>query len=197
MPRLAATNVAHTAITDHRILRLPQVTNNVTGDNELFAWREPPPEWRKRDLGLAYLKVGEAERSAAFIKEGFRLLYELPEESKAEPAVLAGLGSVYLKVERAQEALTLFQQAARLKPENAELAMFCGIAREATGDKDGAVHDLRRAIDLDPSLERAYFEISHLEQLRGELIRARLIIESYLKLFPQSLAGRAALDALQ
>ena len=65
MPRIRPTNVAHAAITSHRITsptaKPPSDARPVGG--ELTAWRRPPAEFAERNLGLALFEYGRSTHS--------------------------------------------------------------------------------------------------------------------------------------
>ncbi len=95
MPARTPTDIGHTAITDHRILRrndtVPQTADSKPAN--LAAWREPPPEFRQRDLGMAYLEVASQHKLEAMAQAGIKLLATLPASRQNEDAeVLSRLG---------------------------------------------------------------------------------------------------------
>jgi hypothetical protein len=59
MPRRNAQDGGHTVFTDHRIQRRPEATQaGLPAEVGIAAWREPPRELQKRNLGIAYIDVG-------------------------------------------------------------------------------------------------------------------------------------------
>ena len=68
MPKRDAKDSSHAAFADHRIQRQPEPEQRLTEDIEIAAWREPLDlDLRKRNLGIAYIKVGMERRSANFV----------------------------------------------------------------------------------------------------------------------------------
>lgn len=189
MPARSATDVAHAATTDHRIRRRPGLEFEArdTGAGMPVAWREPEPSLRQRNLALAALAVAQQQRSAKIAREAVHLLLDLPAPVVDDPEVLSALGSVMLQQQRPKEALQLFSSALQRKPSNASFALYLGIAYASAGDRANAMRALERAIQIDPSLERAYLELAKIDQ------NARVqTLDRYLKLFPQSIAVRLA-----
>ena len=60
-------------------------------------------------------------------------------------------GASLLARKRTQEACDLFDEAVELMPDNARMYEERGRARLLSGDKDGAVADMKKAIELDPA----------------------------------------------
>jgi tetratricopeptide (TPR) repeat protein len=194
MPARAATDVAHAAITDHRILPRPEAEPDRTAPRDVpVAWREPAPEFRQRDQAIADLTVASDERSAPLARQALRLLLTLPNPVAQDPDVLSALGSMMLQQKMPRQALNYFQEAAREQPRNANEIMNAGIASEYAGDIGAAISSFERAIDLDPSLQRAYFELARLYESNGQEGASIQTVRRYLKLFPESIDGRLLL----
>ena len=107
MPQRAPTDVAHAALTDHRILARPVITSPspLEAPQEIQSWHEPPPEFRERDLGLAYFEAAVYDRAE-------NILDGLPVSQRNEDAaVVAALGEINLSRGRAVEAVPLFRRA--------------------------------------------------------------------------------------
>ena len=203
MPRSPASDIQHSAITDHRILRRPQPLQQPSAEaiEHLEAWAEPPAQFRKRDLGLAELMVSITHRLAQLAAPGFGLLEDLPPgQANDDALVLSAMGSARARRGDLREALGLDERAARKQPASADYAVNLADALKVAGDAEGAERELKRAIDLDPSLERAYMELAGLyyEQLRKP--EAVAVLDRYLKWNPASITfqfQRARLLAAQ
>jgi len=59
-------------------------------------------------------------------------------------------GLLALKSERNKEAINAFTRALVAKPDNQKAWYYRGVCNAATGDEVAALHDLERAIELDP-----------------------------------------------
>jgi tetratricopeptide (TPR) repeat protein len=199
MPQRAPTDVAHAALTDHRILARPNTREppTLSAPQEIVAWREPPAEFQKRDLGLAYLESAAIFSNQHFEGLGGNLLKDLAVAQQNEDApVLAALGNFNLSQGHPAEAVAFFRQACDIAPLSGSFAMLLGISLKQSADTEAAINELRRAIRLDPSQERSYFELSALYAKDGRLSDAKDILSEYLKWNPQSVLGRLTRDTL-
>jgi hypothetical protein len=186
----AAYDGAHTAFTDHRILRRPAPEPAGTPSWRLAAWREPAAALAQRALGLAYVAAGERSQSAERLNEGFRLLSALREPVDAD--VLTALGLVLLRKEAPTVAARLFARAVRERPTEADAYLNLAAARHAAGNTAQAIADLERALELDPYLQDAYMLMARM----GPPERRRRVLERYLSVMPQHLEARRALRGL-
>jgi predicted CXXCH cytochrome family protein len=196
MPARTVTNVAHAAVTDHRILRRPGLQLKTVSEETRapVAWRNPEPPVDQRNLGLACLSVAQDQRSGSLAREAVHLLTTLPHEMAEDPEVMTALGSVFLQQHRPKDALKLFAEVARKQPYNASAALYQAMAYEATGAQADAIKMFERAIHLDPSLQRAYFELARLYAAAGqESVRVQ-VLRRYLELFHESIKGRLELS---
>jgi uncharacterized Ntn-hydrolase superfamily protein len=64
---------------------------------------------------------------------------------------LAGAGDELLAAGRGEEAGTLYKRAAELAPNSDELLFWSGLARAQTGDLEGGVAAVRRAVEENPN----------------------------------------------
>jgi tetratricopeptide (TPR) repeat protein len=186
----AAYDGAHTAFTDHRILRRPAPEPAGPPSWRLAAWREPAAALAQRALGLAYVAAGERSQSAERLNEGFRLLSALREPVDAD--VLTALGLVLLRKEAPTEAARLFARVVRERPTEADAYLNLAAARHAAGNTAQAIADLERALELDPYLQDAYMLMARM----GPPERRRRVLERYLSVMPQHLEARRALRGL-
>lgn len=203
MPRRQTRDGGHTAFTDHRIARKP--THNVAAtppqqqqqqpQRKLAAWREPAPAVADRNLGLANVLVGERDESAFHMDAGFRRLTEVFETRPEDPAVLTSLGLVILRKGGAAEAARLYERAVALEPEYAPYRINAATAWMAAGDLGKSIDHLEKAIQMDPSLERAYRKLGEVYTRTKQPEKARQVFERYLKFMPDSVTARTAMDA--
>jgi len=195
MPARSASDVAHAAITDHRILR-PQPELETIGTAAAqppVAWHESLPELRQRDQAIADLTVAADLRSAALESQAVRMFLDLPQPMDEDPIVLAALGSVMLQQNMRSQARKYFGEAVSEDPRNADDEMDLGIVDEEAGDIAQAMRTLDLAIKLDPSLRRAYFELAKLYESIGREDARNQVLRRYLKLFPESIEVRRML----
>lgn len=198
MPARAASNVAHAAVTDHRILRRPGLELKTVGVGEEVlspqVWRNPAPPLDQRNLALAYFEVARSQRSVPLIREAGRLLTSLPPGIADDPDVLTALGELLLQERRPKDALKFFAETARKQPQDATHVLHEAVAYDAAGEEAEAVKALEQAIHLDPALERAYFELARLYAALGQESVRLQVLHRYLQLFPESMKGRLELN---
>jgi predicted CXXCH cytochrome family protein len=195
MPARAPKDISHTAVTDHRIRRQPGREDEASAANigTLVAWREPPAEFRQRDLGLASLQAASKHKLQSLGEAGVKLLASLPPSQQNEdPEVLTSLGALMLDQDLTRSAVALCRRAVEKQPENAQNALDLGITLSKSGDLLEAARQFSRAIDLDPSLERAYLELSDLYEKQGQSQQALETLDRYLRWNPQSILIRLA-----
>ncbi len=189
MPRIRPNNVAHAAITSHRIARpssqSASPTESVAAD--LTAWREPPPSLAARNFGLALFQVGSAAKSWDQVYRAYQLLSHLPQR---DPQVLATLGSILLSQNHPDSALSLYRQALAAEPRNARFSYLLGVALDAQSNHQAAIAELRHSIDLDRSAPDPYRKLSDIYDHLGQHSLSRQIIADYLKFMPQNISLR-------
>lgn len=191
MPRLHPADVAHSATTDHRIVRRAQPATRPAREPTLLrAWREPDAAFAQRDLGLAYLEWATRQPDSEKIRRAYELLSQLPPDARDAP-VLAGLGSILMPQGEHSLAARLFAQAAQLDPTNASYAYGLGLAHQSTGNLAAAVDDLHRSIRLDPSQPDAYLALARVFGALGQTAQQREAIRAYLRFMPQNLTFRS------
>jgi len=189
MPRLSADDIPHTASTDHRILRSPApLPNGDTVGAEVSAWQDPPARFRARDLAVATLVIGGTHGITSLHDNGTKLLEALPAEQRdRDPAVLSSLVSVGLQRREWEQAKAYAVRTAEIQPDSGLSSLSLAIVLQNSGDDAGAERQLLHTIDLDPSLQPAWVNLSFLyKQLGREHDRVELL-NRYLKWNPQSI----------
>jgi tetratricopeptide (TPR) repeat protein len=192
MPTKPARDGGHTAFTDHRIVRRPEPDIEPRPDR-LVAWREPPAAYATRNLGLAYVATGERNQLPGFIQNGRELLLAAREQFGNDHAVLTSLGVASLRIGLSREAVDYFQRAMNLRPDAAAYHVNLATALEQTGNSAAAIEHLKRAIDLDASLEVAYRRLAEIYAKKHRENELREVFERYLRFRPQSLAAADAI----
>jgi tetratricopeptide (TPR) repeat protein len=97
--------------------------------------------------GLLVLSLFALEQYEEVIQFGERLLGA----SATDMATLEVIGRACLKLRRFDEAVRAFEAGAKLKPENAEILMLLGEARDNAGDSEGALREFNRALGVSGS----------------------------------------------
>ncbi len=192
MPRSATTDIPHAALTDHRILRNP--TNATPGSQvtaqKAIAWREPGPEFGDRDLALAEVSIGFSKNLPEVGADGFRMLRGLSDREQQDPEVLSDLEGLSLQQGKLQEAAELGRRVVELIPNSAKAAMNFGIVLKRAGNFAEAERELRRAIDLDPSLKQAHIELAMLYASEGRTREMGETLDQFLKWNPEDILFR-------
>jgi hypothetical protein len=189
MPRIRPNNVAHAAITSHRIAlptSAPASSAKPIG-GELTAWREPPPSLASRNLALALFQVGRSSQDWDQVYHSYQILSHLPQR---DPQVLATLGSILLEQKHADLAVSLYRQALATEPRNARLSYVLGVALNAQGNQQAAISELRHSISLDPSSPDPYRKLSEIYDRLGLPSLSHQVIVDYLKFMPQNITFR-------
>jgi predicted CXXCH cytochrome family protein len=195
MPRIRPTNVAHSAITDHSIPRMPGAQRPEAGGVNAGAsvpkaWREPDAALVRRDLGLAYFDLAANKHAAPDLQEAYRILSQLPPAERQDPVVEADLGSVLLAQGETELAIRMYTRASAQQPSNARYVYCLGAALERAGKMEEAVRELRRSIELDPSRPDAYMELAELYKKAGHEAESRGALREYLRFMPQNIRLR-------
>jgi tetratricopeptide (TPR) repeat protein len=160
----------------------------------LRAWRTAgTPELQKRNLGLAYVVVGERERSIPFLNQGHRLLAEIYPKFPRDPDVLASIAMVLFLKNQYADAVTLLNAAVAARSNDASLREKLAVALRAAGQREHAKQALEAVIKMDPSRETAYHLLAEL-QPNDE--KNKQILERYLKWNPRSIVAKEALAKL-
>jgi tetratricopeptide (TPR) repeat protein len=191
MPARGATDVVHAAVTDHRILRRPELQlKNVGAEARApTPWHDPAAPLDQRNLGLATLAVARDHQSSPLAREAVRLLTTLPPEMAEEPEVLKALGFLWLEQKQPKNALKFFAAAARKQPNDAVDVLSEAVAYEAEGDNGDAMKTLEQVIHMDPSMQCAYFELARVYATLRQRSAGERVLRRYVELFPQSIKG--------
>ena len=196
MPARPANNIAHLAITDHRIRRPGAASNSPSSTaaaNNVVAWREPPAEFRRRDLALAQLQIATNRKLPGMLRATVKMLEDLPEaQQNSDPDVLSSLEVAFLENSPPDRAVKLSRWAVESMPNSATFALNYGLALKRAGDLKQAEQELLRSILLDPSLPRSYAELALLYDGEGRQRESMAIINRFLQWNPQSIQFRRA-----
>ncbi len=179
MPKQGAADIAHAAVTDHRIVRDPRIQPAGTGGQRLRAWRQPAAGLRKRNFGLALIAVGERYQYDLLMRHGLRFLREARESFPRDPAVLSGIGKALFGRREFAAAADSFEAAAEIEPRSADHPLHLGSVYRELGDTDKAIECFERAIRLDPGRRDAYQGLETLFMQTGRPETARRTMLRY------------------
>jgi hypothetical protein len=203
MPPYSASDIAHTAATDHRIVRRRTLPHKGAQDND--AWGLAP--WRSgqgarsgaegegelaRDLGIALAgRASSAKKDAPALA---RRAAELLEQSTAAfPDDVVGWearGQALAMLGRQQEALEAFEAALALAPRREGSLVGAARLAQGAGLRDRAVAWWRRAVDVNPWAGDYHGNLAILLAHSGQWQEARTHCQSWLRLAPASIEAR-------
>jgi tetratricopeptide (TPR) repeat protein len=201
MPRYASSDIAHTASTDHRIVRRParRPPRPTAPDRARFAdfYRDRFPRGdpqAERNLGMGLVKMMHAGmlRPQRHAERAFLLLEpalgQYPEdgelrESKAQALALLG---------RPADALPDARAALARRPGDWRLLAQAADAAQQEGQTEQALAWWRRAVEINPTLPEFQVSLVALLLRTGQMDEARARCERLLRLDPFNVSGRQA-----
>jgi photosynthetic reaction center cytochrome c subunit len=172
MPRRDAKDGGHSAFTDHRIQRRPQPESELPASTDIAAWREPSPNLRERNLGIAHIDAGVGRRSQNMIIQGYRELAEVQDQFKTDPELFSWIGQALLLGRQSREAEIAFERAAQLAPTSPVNEGNAASAYAQAGDLDAARVHLERAVAIDPLYVPAAIPLVRLYRRQGKTSEA-------------------------
>ncbi len=175
MPRRDAKDGGHSAFTDHRIQRRPEAMPDAPADTRIAAWREPAPEFRARNLGIAYIDAGMQRKSSQFIVQGYRTLTEVQAQFSDDSEFFKWIGEALLLAQQNSEAKIAFERALELDPNSPLAEASAASPYVASGDADRAIAHLQRALTLDPLYLPAASALMSLYQKEGDTADANAL----------------------
>ncbi|HEV3259251.1 MAG TPA: hypothetical protein VG013_20455 [Gemmataceae bacterium] len=210
MKRLPTADVAHTALTDHRLLRPGRAGNRHTaaegtepGEGDpLVPFLQAPAEARdsgvSRDLGIALTRLAESslQGQPGRVRLARNALLLLEAAVRAAPDDLPGRQAQALALwllGRQAEALEACEVALTHAPRREE-TLACAAALSAQlGKHEQAVGYWRRALAVDPWSARYHYELARLLVLRQEWPAAVEESRAAVRLHPFHLEARKIL----
>jgi photosynthetic reaction center cytochrome c subunit len=172
MPRRDAKDGGHSAFTDHRIQRRPESQLDAPADTGIAAWRQPAPDLRARNLGIAYIDAGMQRKSSQFIVQGYRTLTEVQAQFSDDSDFFNWIGEALLLAQQTAEAKIAFERALALDPNSPLAEASAASPYVASGDATRAIAHLQRALALDPLYLPAASTLMGLYQKEGDTTEA-------------------------
>lgn len=204
MPRSATSDIAHTASTDHRILRrtgtesAPRPGPRAPIDLPLLDFFRGAPDVEDtglgRDLGVALYKLAlrgvplsgrDGETAVALLG---RALAECPADLDAWEAK----GKVLQTLRRPAEAVAAFEALLQRAPEHETALVTLGTIHRDEGQPDAALVYWRRAVDVNPWAADYRMELVTELAARGAWEEVRPHAQRWLELDPASVEARCA-----
>jgi tetratricopeptide (TPR) repeat protein len=203
MPRVGSRDVAHTANTDHRILRggkreLPRPLSS-PAEEERFALlpfpalRPRPGDFRqKRELGLALVQAAGGHRvePAGATRQALRLLDASLSRSPGDGEVWEARGAALLLQNAPAEALESFRKALALAPNNERTLAAAAPVAQVLGHEEIALDYWRQAARMNPWMASYRAGLARLLVRRQAWEEARGEIAAWLRLDPTSADAR-------
>jgi hypothetical protein len=207
MPRFAATDIVHTAMTDHRIPRAPGKANHGQDRPKsrppfgsalrFFREEELPPEQRQspRELGIVLVQLA---RDKGRFREELPLALRLIERALVDHPEDITLWehkgtNLVLRRERLPEALAAFEKLLQLCPDHETALSEAAFCHQLMRNHEAAIPYWHRAIEVNPQQENYRFNLAmDLSRLRRwqEALQAA---EQALRLDPFSPRNRTML----
>lgn len=109
------------------------------------------------------------------------------------------LAVIWLERLRPRRALTLLDEARRRAPDDAEILYLTGLARLRSGDAEGALEPLVKAVDIDPRVRfgEPYLVAAEALSALGRLEEAEDSLERYVTANSSSLQGYVLLAGVR
>jgi len=185
MPASASSDVAHTEVTDHRILRRPQLEPRLLQDaaRESSLPRLVPfpatskPESDLRDLALAWESLVESGMTVAE-PQARSLLSKALKQSPEDPALLSALGYIEQKHSATENARALYQKALAIDPDLVDAATNLAVIEARAGNPGNAIALWQKAFEHAPArssiglnLARAYCNEGKVAEARTSTLR--------------------------
>jgi predicted CXXCH cytochrome family protein len=185
MPAAASSDVAHTEVTDHRILRRPQKEARLlqaAANEPSLPGLVPFPttdraESDLRDLALAWESLVESGMTVAE-PQAKSLLSKALQQSPEDPALLSALGYIEQKRGASENARALYEKALAVDPGLVDAATNLAVIEASAGNMENAIALWQKALDLAPArssiglnLARAYCNEGKVAEARTATLR--------------------------
>jgi hypothetical protein len=205
MPKKTVANIGHSALTDHRILRIPTQNAPVgapAGESpyDLIYWtkpaRQPDAKPDLRALAIAYYEVSQVYPQ--FQQRGFEVLEHAARELPNDAEVQAAYGLVLLLARPGSpvEASQALQTAIDAGSKSVEVKTRLAKLRLREENVGVAMQLYKEAIEADPYYTPAYFGLAYLYTVMHDRQSAAETLGKILKYDPgNEEAGRALADA--
>ncbi len=203
MPASQSADVAHTPVTDHRILRRTglspqslQVVDLRASTPRLVPFPETTEtEHDGRDLALVWQSLAERGVEGAS-RQAEDWLRSALKQSPDDPALLAALGYIEQKRGRMDLALELYKKALAAEPDSIDVLNNLGVIEARAGHGREAVKLWEDAFRLAPgrsvlgmNIARAFCEARQFDEARAFVLRV-------LEFNPDDSAGKKLLQGL-
>ena len=202
MPKRAVSNLGHSALTDHRILRIPSQSPLMAdaareSPDDLIYHTKPSPKPDAapdlRTLALAYFEVSQLY--PAFRQKGFALLEQAARELPDDAEVQAAYGMVLMlaRPRALSEASQALQKAIDAGSRSVEVRTRLAKLRLRDGKLASAIQLYNEAIETDPYYTPAYLGLAYLYTVAEDRQEAIETLQRILKYDPGNETARTAM----
>jgi Flp pilus assembly protein TadD len=143
-------------------------------DLEEAARKDPTSKEIQFSLGLAYAQVGRYPEAAQSFETALTL--------GADANTYSNLGVIYYKMGRLEDAVTQYQEALKLKPNDAEVLSNLAAAYVQLGRLDDAQAEYEKALALYPGLAEAHYGLGMTYAAKGDKQKAIESLQKFLEL---------------
>ncbi len=202
MPKEPITTIAHSALTDHRIIRkpgepMPDLADAFANQTGLLHLNAVPGQDRVAP-GILFRGLTEALPGDPSLQQKWgELLRSMLMDNSNDPYVLAQAGSYLvqkrLSEEQMQAGVKMLQTAVNAKVELPGVYVLLAQTLAKSGNTPGAVSTLQTGIGVDPSNPDAYRALIQIYAESGQFDKVADLGKRYLEEFPQDVAMRDSL----
>jgi Flp pilus assembly protein TadD len=204
MPRFGSADVAHTAVTDHRVLARPDKPRPpADAAGSLLPWQVPlihfherylpAGESVKRELGIVLAHVSAAEKQGGPLQQALPRLQESLLGWPQDVPVLKAKGTALARQGRAAEALKTFEELLALVPRHEEALTWAGSLAEQRGPPERAEAYWRRAVEVNPYLADYHLGLARVLARRRQWEQAAQEASTASRIDPTRLDARRLL----
>jgi len=148
--------------------------------------KDPMSGEARKKLAAAFERSGDAGRA---FREYVKAADLLPDDA----GIQAKAAWYLLRAGRFEDAKTRAQQGLDKNPRNLEAQLILASAMANLKDLDGAIKEVKDAIELDPDASTAYYNLGALEQRKGDRDAAETAFRKAVELDSKSVPARLAL----
>ena len=140
---------------------------------------------------------GAAQQAAPVDPERVKALETVAAQNPNDPQPRVQLGNLLFDGEKYNEAITWYEQALKLRPNDINVSTDLGVAYYYTNQTDRALEQFARSLQMNPSHTKTMLNIGMVKAFgKQDLAGAAEAWEKVVALAPDSPEGRAARQAL-
>ncbi len=205
MPASASTDIAHTQVTDHRILRRPQISPELLQSPykedassslpRLVPFPDTKTDPDLRDLALAWDSIVVSGMSAAE-PQTRELLSKAVKQLPEDPALLSALAYAEQRRGSTEHARELYEKALAHDPTLVDAATNLGVIEAQAGDLQNAMKLWQNAFQRAPARSSIGLNLARAYCATGKSDEARTSILRVLQFNPDLPSARKLLQSL-